>query len=69
MRTYWRQRHDLTRAAVSHIQRILKALTQTNIQLANVLSDVSGVTGQAILKAIQRANAIPIDWLRCGILG
>jgi transposase len=29
-----------------------KALTQMNIQLANVLSDVSGVTGQAIIKAI-----------------
>ena len=29
-----------------------KALTQMNIQLANVISDISGVTGQAILKAI-----------------
>src|ERR1700745_515368 len=29
-----------------------KALTQMNIQLANVLSDVSGMTGQAIIKAI-----------------
>jgi len=29
-----------------------KALTQMNIQLANVLSDGSGVTGQAISKAI-----------------
>jgi transposase len=51
MRTYWRQRNGLIRAAVSHIQRIQKALTQMNIQLANVLSDVSGVTGQAILRA------------------
>src|ERR1700737_2669143 len=29
-----------------------KALTQMNIQLANALSDISGVTGQAIIKAI-----------------
>jgi transposase len=29
-----------------------KVLTQMNIQLANVLSDISGVTGQAIIKAI-----------------
>jgi hypothetical protein len=29
-----------------------------NVQLANVLSDVSGVTGQAIIKAILGANAI-----------
>jgi transposase len=48
MRTYWRQRNDLVQAAGRHIQRMQKALTQMNIQLANVLSDVSGTTGQAI---------------------
>ena len=52
MRTYWRQRNDLVRAAASHIQRMQKALTQMNVQLANVLSDITGVTGQAIIKAI-----------------
>ena len=52
MRTYWRQRNDLVRSAGRHIQRMQKALTQMNIQLANVLSDVSGMTGQAIIKAI-----------------
>src|SRR5437667_1993212 len=52
MRTYWRQRNDLVQSAGRHILRIQKALTQMNLQLANVLSDVSGVTGQAIIKAI-----------------
>jgi hypothetical protein len=52
MRTYWRQRNDLVRAAASHIQRMQKALTQMNVQLANVLSDITGMTGQAIIKAI-----------------
>src|SRR5467141_3586472 len=52
LRTYWRQRNDLVRAAGRHIQRIQKAMTQMNLQLANVLSDVSGITGQAIIKAI-----------------
>src|SRR6516165_325049 len=52
MRTYWRQRNDLVRSAGRHIQRIQKTLTQMNIQLANVLSDLSGVTGQAIIKAV-----------------
>jgi transposase len=52
MRTYWRQRNDLVQSASRHILRIQKALTQMNLQLANVLSDISGVTGQAILKAI-----------------
>src|SRR5216683_2980206 len=41
MRTYWRQRNDLVRSAARHIQRIQKTLTQMNMQLANVLSDVS----------------------------
>jgi hypothetical protein len=52
LRTYWRQRHDLVRSTGRHIQRMQKALTQMNIQLANVISDLSGVTGQAIVKAI-----------------
>jgi transposase len=46
------QRKDLVRAAGRHVQRMQKALTQMNIQLANVLSEVSGMTGQAIVKAI-----------------
>jgi transposase len=52
MRTYWRQRQDLVRSAGRHIQRMQKALTQMNIQLANVLSDLSGKSGQAIIHAI-----------------
>src|SRR6202163_5089007 len=52
LRTYWRQRHDLVRSTGRHIQRMQKALTQMNIQLANVISDISGMTGQAIVEAI-----------------
>jgi transposase len=48
MRTYWRQRAEHVRGAASCIQRIQKALTQMNVQLANVISDISGLTGQAI---------------------
>jgi transposase len=59
MRMYWRQRNDLVRAAGRHIQRIQKALTQMNIQLANVLSDVSGMTGQAIIQAILAGERDP----------
>jgi transposase len=36
-----------------------KALTQMNVQLANVLSDISGVTGQAIIKAILAGERDP----------
>jgi transposase len=59
MRTYWRQRNDLVRSAGRHIQRIQKALTQMNLQLANVLTDVSGATGQAIIKAILAGERDP----------
>jgi transposase len=52
LRTYWRHRNDLVRSASRHIQRMQKALSQMNVQLANVLSDISGMTGQAIIKAI-----------------
>src|SRR6201982_4126979 len=59
VRTYWRQRNDLVQSAGRHIQRMQKALTQMNVQLANVLSDISGVTGQAILKAILAGERDP----------
>jgi transposase len=59
MGTYWRQRNDLVRSAGRHIQRMQKALTQMNLQLANVLSDVSGVTGRAIIKAILAGERDP----------
>jgi transposase len=59
MRTYWRQRNDLVQSASRHILRMQKALTQMNVQLANVLSDISGVTGQAILKAILKGERDP----------
>src|SRR6266699_1798400 len=44
--------YGLVQAAGRHILRMQEALTQMNIQLANVLSDVSGMTGQAIINAI-----------------
>lgn len=52
MRNYWRQRNDLVQSAGRHIQRMQKVLTQMNVQLANMISDLSGVTGQKIIKAI-----------------
>ena len=52
LRTYWRQRLQHVTGAVTCVQRMQKALTQMNIQLANVISDLSGVTGQLIMRAI-----------------
>ena len=47
-----RQREMLLKSQARHVQHMQKALTQMNIQLANVISDVVGVTGQKILRAI-----------------
>src|ERR1700694_419927 len=59
LRTYWRQRNDLVRAVGRHIQRIPKAMTQMNIQLANVISDLSGKTGLQILRAVVKGEGVP----------
>jgi len=52
LRTYWRQRATHVEGAATCIQRMQKALTQMNMQLANVISDISGLTGQAIIRFI-----------------
>ena len=59
LRTYWRQRGEHVRGAATCIQRMQKALTQMNVQLANVISDISGLTGQAILRAIVAGERDP----------
>lgn len=52
LRAYWRQRAEHVASASACIQRMQKALTEMNVQLANVISDISGVTGLAIIQAI-----------------
>lgn len=52
MRTLWRHRGGLVAQASSAIQRMQKALIEMNIQLSNVLSDLSGVSGMAIVQSI-----------------
>ncbi|MGH8848181.1 MAG: IS110 family transposase [Polaromonas sp.] len=52
LRSLWRQRAMLLRSQGRSVQHMQKALTQMNVQLANVISDVVGVSGQKILRAI-----------------
>lgn len=52
VRTCWRERAEYVRQAGSCIQRMQKALTEMNVQLTTVLSDLSGTTGMNILRAI-----------------
>ena len=42
----------LLKSQARQVQHLQKALTQMNVQLANVISDVVGETGQKILRAI-----------------
>jgi transposase len=59
IRTYWRQRADHVRAVSIRIQRMQKTLTQMNVQLANVISDLSGWTGMRIVRAILAGERDP----------
>jgi transposase len=52
LRAYVRQRSTLVRSAASYIQRMQKALTQMNLLLHNVVTDITGATGMRIIKAI-----------------
>lgn len=51
-RTVLRHRSELVRNASQHIQRMQKALDQMNVQIHRVLSDLTGVSGLAMVDAI-----------------
>ncbi len=59
LRTTWRLRDRRVREAAREIQHMQKALTTMNVQLANVISDLSGVTGLAIVRAILKGERDP----------
>jgi transposase len=59
LRTYLRQRENRVAVNSTCIQPTQKTLTQMNVQLANVISDISGVTGMAILRAIVAGERDP----------
>jgi transposase len=52
LRSYWRHRDNLVKYASAHIQHMQKAMTEMNIQIHKVLSDITGVTGMRIIRAI-----------------
>jgi transposase len=52
LRTYQRLREDHIRSASMHINHMQKALTEMNIRLPEVLNQVHGVSGLAIIQAI-----------------
>jgi transposase len=61
LRGYLRQRGMLLTYAAQHIQHMQKALTQMNVKLQHVVSDISGVTGLAIIRAIVAGQRDPAE--------
>ncbi len=59
LRSYWRHRARLIQYAGAHIQHMQKALVQMNLQLHRVISDVTGVTGLRIIRALLAGERDP----------
>src|SRR4051812_22143729 len=59
LRPLVRYRAELIQHRAPHILHMQKALHQMNIQLERVLSDIMGVTGQAIVRAIVAGERDP----------
>ena len=59
VRTIWRLRDRLVKNAAQAIQHMQKALTTMNVQVANAISDIGGVTGQKIIRAILAGERDP----------
>jgi transposase len=52
LRAYLRHRERMVDYAAAHIQHMQKALMQMNVQLHHVVTDITGVTGMRIIRAI-----------------
>lgn len=59
VRALLRHRDSLVKMAASHVQHMQKALTQMNLQLHQVISDLTGQTGLAILDAVLAGERDP----------
>ncbi len=60
LRSYLRHRQMLLTYGAHHIQHMHKALQQMNLKLSQVVSDLTGATGMAILKAIIAGERDPL---------
>ena len=60
LRAYIRHRDNLIRYRSAHIQHMQKALHLMNIQLTNVISDITGQTGMYIIRDIVAGERDPV---------
>jgi len=56
VRSLMRHRNDLVVMANQHVQHMHKALTQMNVQIHHVISDITGLTGLSIVDAILKGE-------------
>jgi len=59
LRSYIRQRDSLIKSASTHVQPVQKALVQMHLHLHKVISDITGLTGMTIIKAIVAGERDP----------
>lgn len=64
LRALLRHRGMLLEHRAAHIQHMQKALQQMNVQLTQVLSDITGATGLAIIRAIVAGQRDPVHLAR-----
>ena len=60
LRSYLRQRAILVEYTSHHIQHVQKALTQMNLKLQHVITDITGRTGMDIIEAIVGGQRDPV---------
>jgi len=59
LRAYLRHRDRLVKCATDEVRRMQKALDQMNVKLTQVISDITGLTGMAIIRAILAGERDP----------
>jgi transposase len=64
LKAYYRHRKSLVEACSQHVLRMQKALEVMNVQLHKVLSDITGVTGMRIVRAIVEGERDPVTLAR-----
>jgi transposase len=64
VRAYWRHRAALLEYRAAHMQPMQKALHQMNVQLTQVLTDITGATGLAMIRAIVAGERDPVHLAR-----
>lgn len=61
LRTYWRHRGSLVECASRQILLMQKSLEQMNVQLHKAITDITGVTGMSIIRAIAAGERDPVE--------